>query len=481
MTDTQAPKLFISYCWTSDKHKEWVFQLATGLRENGVDVILDRWHLDVGQDTHVFMERMVNDPEINRVALICDRAYVEKANRRDGGVGIEAQIITLSIYESHQQTKFVALVTELDEQGKPYVPTYYGSKKWLKFFDDSTYSEDFETLLRWIFDKPLDKVPPLGKPPAFLTEDGGSITLATTSYQRRAIDALKNAKPNALAFVTEYLDRVIDELEKFRIIYKNDNSIFFDDLLVKNIEEFIPYRNELISCFLAAAVYANDETSWKILHRFFERLISFRNPPPEMRQFHSELFDNFIFLTSELFLYLIACNLKYENFNAVNYFISTKYYTDNALETPQGAMKDFQIFKMALNTLNFRKRRLNLNLQNLESEFLKNRSISQTVSFDEIMTADFILYLRSKIHSDEISYWFPYTLVYLNHYKKIKLFVRAQSKKYFKMISDILGVVGIEDLKLEISKIDGTNQPIFGYSPLQAGFIMNIDSIAKEP
>ncbi|MEA2756764.1 MAG: hypothetical protein QOJ54_3053, partial [Aliidongia sp.] len=65
------PKLFISYSWTSEDHKQWVLDLATGLRENGVDVILDRWHLLNGQDTHVFMEQMVNDPEIEHVALIC--------------------------------------------------------------------------------------------------------------------------------------------------------------------------------------------------------------------------------------------------------------------------------------------------------------------------------------------------------------------------------------------------------------------------
>lgn len=35
------------------------------------------------------MEQLVNDPEIDRVLIICDKVYVEKANSRSGGVGDE--------------------------------------------------------------------------------------------------------------------------------------------------------------------------------------------------------------------------------------------------------------------------------------------------------------------------------------------------------------------------------------------------------
>ncbi|WP_370457663.1 SEFIR domain-containing protein [Rufibacter sp. XAAS-G3-1] len=35
-------KVFISYSHDSNNHKDWVLQLATRLRLNGVDVILDQ-------------------------------------------------------------------------------------------------------------------------------------------------------------------------------------------------------------------------------------------------------------------------------------------------------------------------------------------------------------------------------------------------------------------------------------------------------
>ena len=100
-----APKLFISYSWTSPDHEQWVEHLARELRDSGIDVVLDKWDLKEGHDAHAFMEKMVTDDEINKVALICDQAYVEKADRREGGVGTEAQIISGSIYEKSDQEK----------------------------------------------------------------------------------------------------------------------------------------------------------------------------------------------------------------------------------------------------------------------------------------------------------------------------------------------------------------------------------------
>ncbi len=44
-------KLFISYCWGSPEHEQWVLNLATELTEAGVDVIYDKWDLKEGHDT----------------------------------------------------------------------------------------------------------------------------------------------------------------------------------------------------------------------------------------------------------------------------------------------------------------------------------------------------------------------------------------------------------------------------------------------
>ena len=82
-----TPTLFISYSWSSPQHEQWVVELATALRESGIDVILDKWDLKEGHDAFAFMERMVSDPAVEKVAIISDQVYSERADGRSGGVG----------------------------------------------------------------------------------------------------------------------------------------------------------------------------------------------------------------------------------------------------------------------------------------------------------------------------------------------------------------------------------------------------------
>ena len=117
-----APKLFISYSWSSSEHEQWVVDLATELRESGVDVILDKWELKEGHDAVVFMEQMVTNPEIKKVAIICDEKYALKADNRSGGVGTETQIISKEVYENQAQEKFVAVVSQKDGAESHFFP-----------------------------------------------------------------------------------------------------------------------------------------------------------------------------------------------------------------------------------------------------------------------------------------------------------------------------------------------------------------------
>lgn len=83
-------KVFISYSWVvQDRVKE----LADELIGDGVKVLVDFYDLKEGQDKYAFMEQSVNDASVDKVLIICDRSYQEKANDRKGGVGEETIII----------------------------------------------------------------------------------------------------------------------------------------------------------------------------------------------------------------------------------------------------------------------------------------------------------------------------------------------------------------------------------------------------
>lgn len=164
----QQPKVFISYSWSSPQHEQWVLDLAERLSRDGVIVVLDKWDLKEGQDKHVFMEQMVNDAGIKKALVVCDSVYQTKANNRKGGVGTETQLISKEVYESTGQEKFIPIIREYDSLGNPCIPHYMASRIYIDLSSDEKFEENYQKLIRNLYDKPSLKRPTLGTPPAYI-------------------------------------------------------------------------------------------------------------------------------------------------------------------------------------------------------------------------------------------------------------------------------------------------------------------------
>lgn len=156
-----TPKVFISYSHDDENHKSWVLQLATRLRSNGVDVILDRWNLSLGQDLPAFMEDGLS--ESHRVISICSEVYVSKSNARTGGVGFEKQIITAELMADLNSKWVIPLIRNNSTEKK--VPTFLNGRLYIDFNDDSFYECHYEELLRELLDEPVLPIPELGENP----------------------------------------------------------------------------------------------------------------------------------------------------------------------------------------------------------------------------------------------------------------------------------------------------------------------------
>src|SRR5690349_1343244 len=90
MTTPGRPQVFLSYSHESDAHRHWVRRLAEDLTRNGVETILDQWHLHVGDDIGAFMEQSLKRAEY--IVLVCTEPFARKANDRKGGVGYEQAV-----------------------------------------------------------------------------------------------------------------------------------------------------------------------------------------------------------------------------------------------------------------------------------------------------------------------------------------------------------------------------------------------------
>ena len=477
----ESPKLFISYSWSNATHEQWVVSLATELRESGVDVILDKWDLKEGHDAVAFMEKMVTDPAIKKVAMITDKTYAEKADGRAGGVGTETQIISQEVYDNQKQDKFVAVVTQKDEQGKPYLPTYYKSRIYIDLSESEDYGENLEKLIRWIFDKPLLVKPELGPPPAFLDEKDG-ISLGTSASHKRAATAIRENKPYASGALDEYLSVFSKNMERFRL---QEPEGEFDEAIVESIELFLPYRNEVIKTFSIISNYAPTEENIIKLHRFFESLLQYMLHPPEARRWSEWDFDNFRFIVHELFLYALAILIKHEHFELANILLTQHYYLQGPSDYGRDAMVSFTEFRQFMRSIDHRNRRLKLNRLSLRADMLKNRSKSSGYEFRYLMQADFVLFMRGEVElTDDYNRWFPETLLYLfRFHSSFEIFSRAISKKYFDKIKCLLSITEKEDLLPLFQSYQSGQRPLpkWEWDSINPVSLLNFDKLATKP
>ena len=157
-----APKVFISYSWDGEAHKNWVLNLAIKLRENGIDAILDQWELELGKAIPNFMENSL--AKSDRVICVITPNYYNRTIDPNGGVGYEYSIISAEIMERIDTQKFIPL---LREGGNENIPKSLKGRTYIDMRKDNSFKDRLEDLLRDIYKEPKNKKPPIGRRPKF--------------------------------------------------------------------------------------------------------------------------------------------------------------------------------------------------------------------------------------------------------------------------------------------------------------------------
>lgn len=331
----RIPKIFISYAWGSS---ELVLELAQRLVAHGVDVVLDKWDLKEGQDKYAFMERCVNDSEITKVLIICDKAYAQKANDRTGGVGDETIIISGEIYGNMKQEKFIPIIAERDEEGQPYVPTYIKTRIYIDLSDVKSYETEYEKLLRNIYEKPQFVKPKLGKKPEWIDEEKTNffpvkdlirqIQGSNTEVKRRSCIS---------RFQTVYIDVLKSYYEKGTMPERN-YELFLNTKVVRDIFlEFVEILSE------------NEKDYAEILTDFFEtmynQLTSIKTFEPNASSAYEDDLDVFKNLIWELFICVVAYMRHIKDYLAINTMITHTYFLETSVFGGSVKQKNYTAFR----------------------------------------------------------------------------------------------------------------------------------------
>lgn len=476
------PKLFISYRWSSPQHEEWVLSLATNLRSNGIEVILDKWHLQEGQDAYAFMERMATDPDVSKVLLICDRSYVERADKREGGVGTEAQIVSPQVYEKSDQTKFAAAVVEFDVDGKPFLPVYMRTRIYFDLASEDAFSENYEKIVRWAFGKPFYAVPPVGGPPEFLDEAHSANVIAAPSvFAMRASRSIGGSR--LLSAASSVLDSVASGIGNLILTLVKEPEP--DQVVVDTIKGSIPLREQVLEAFDSLIASDDPDTADRV-HSFLERLLTASAVTPVGVQYC--VFDNDVvkFLANSWLLGFVALCMKRRRFTLAATVLSMPFYKQES-HSRTGKTSDYGAFSSYLRSLEHRKQRLNLNRISIYADLIQEISENSLVDFSAIIEADFTLYLRSilaEVYSLNMPRWYPATLVFAtDEHGSFPTYARASSEAFYRRLQPLLG--GTEAIKITealVAYAPGAKQSLrFEFWEVDAPALANSENLGIKP
>lgn len=149
-----AVRVFISHTSSTEETAEWVKELALFLIDNGIQARLDRFHLRRGMD---LPQWMCNELAMaQKVIVVCDETYKQKADGRLGGVGWETMIIQGDVANlPPDSTKYQVVVRaeEIDRGLPMYLKTKYAFHA-----RPSDRNNSFrEELVHELLDLPLDE------------------------------------------------------------------------------------------------------------------------------------------------------------------------------------------------------------------------------------------------------------------------------------------------------------------------------------
>lgn len=152
-------KVFVSYNWSSEKHNEWVLNLGARLRtENGLYVIIDAWDLKGVHDIDFFMKQVT---KADKVLVICDNHFKEKADSQQGKTSVEAQFIADEIIKDVKQEKYLFVVRKENEQNDTCQTQSIDQREHYDLTEGESYEGQYKKLVAAIRGKSTTIKPPI--------------------------------------------------------------------------------------------------------------------------------------------------------------------------------------------------------------------------------------------------------------------------------------------------------------------------------
>ena len=472
-----SPKVFVSYSWTTPAHQEVVKSWSDRLLADGVDVVLDIYDLKEGDDKYNFMERMVTDDSVTHVLVVCDKEYAEKADNRKAGVGTESQIISKVVYEKVKQSKFIPVVCEFDSDGNPHMPTFLASRIFLDFSSPESVNENWESLIRLLFGKPLHEKPRIGTPPFYVAESSTNSSGFSSSAYLTLRQSISQQRTDVETQRAQFLDECFRYADSLRIREAPKDGEL-GARIVADCGKLRDVRNYIVDWILLEARARTSVGFDEVLTEFLERLRELKARPREMSSWSDKWFEAQAIFVYETFLYVVAALILAKDYHSLNKVFGAHYLVPETERYNSFEFSKFDCFYgysyVLTHFLTDNGRRYNCPV----AELIKRQADRQDIKFESIMEAELVVLLMTLLTPG--TDWYPGTLHYTRHMHKFPLFLKATRHREFQQLAVLTGLDSADELREAVRKGQSDRQEkLSGHFRPGGNFLgmMNLDNL----
>ena len=427
--------------------------------------MLDLYDLQEGDDTYAFMERMATDESVSHVLIFSDAEYARKADERSAGVGVESQIISKQVYEKVRQSKVIPIYCDLDDQGKPCLPTYMRNRYGIDFSSDEKANASWEQLMRRLYGRPQYAKPPLGSRPTYLDEDAEGDSGVVRARLQSLETAVLVGHRNVSARRRDFLEACVAQADQLRI----REGIGEEDLgqrIVDDCRRLMPVRDALVDwVMLEVDSGISGEELRPTLTELLERLLELKSRPEEVTSWSDSWFGAHEVFVYETFLYIVAALIRARGHELLRSVFEAHYMLPTTETYSEEKFCRFDRFRGVSNALhNHLVKRGQPNFV-AEAELIKRQATRGDIGFDAVLEAEVLAVMVSLATSCPL--WYPGLIGYAKSFSHVPgLFLRATRHSDFVSLGRILRIDDVAVLRgavLEGIKSNFTGQGGFGF------------------
>lgn len=453
--DIKHPVVFLSYARTNSEHVENIVDFASKLRTHGIDAKMDEWDLKAGNDIYYFMENNIKR-ESDKVLLILNKEFVEKANDRKSGVGTETQLLSKEVYDDVEQERIIPIVWECDEKGDPYLPTFLETRFYIDLSSDEKFGENYEKLLRILYDKPKNPKEELGPMPKWL-DDTNKHYPKTNELVKRFSYSVEH-KPNKINPIMEdFYDEYYQYLKTFPLEFDSNDTETIVKEIYKNLEEYQQLKNDFedFTDILTKKGKYHD-VDYGTLVEFLTKVHSLTFNSRNKETINTYDIYKFEFILRELFLYLIAYGLKNKNYKMIAHLLHSPYYLTDEYNQENGTQHyvelDIRGHRDIGDYMDYYYKNIDGKAYASPLGQLLISRLPNNLNSEYLIDADLLCCYVSFLNKEEYKneFWFPYTYLYKGRHSSFEMFRRLTSNSYFENVKEIFNVETIDEFKNKV-------------------------------